>query len=260
MGGLKRLSQTKTLFLLIGIYILAAVAFIFVPGGSQDMSAAFSGAAAPSMPAWQLALGNAGIILVLYTSLGLIGLALTRWLGWPGMVRPEANSRDLYLRPLLLGVVVGLVLVVVDLLTQRFTSFEGFAHPAFPASILASLTAGIGEEIIFRLFVVSLWAALLAWLFRRLLPGGQTNQVIFWIANLIGALAFAAGHLGTAMVLTGVSTPAALSPALLAELVTLNGLLGLVAGAVFRRDGLIAAAGVHFWADIIWHVLFGLLG
>ena len=259
MNGLKTLSQTKTIFLLIGIYILAAVIFIFVPGGSLDMSAAFSGAAAPTMPAWQIALGNAGIILVLYTSLGLIGLLLARKLDWPGIYRVGATRQDLFIRPLVYGVGVGVVLVISDLLAKRFTSFAGFAHPAFPASILASLSAAIGEEILFRLFFMSLWAAILTWLFRRLLAGRQTEGTIFWIANVLGALAFAASHLGTAMVLEGVSSPAALSPVLLIELLTLNGLMGLVAGVVYRRDGLLAASGVHFWADIVWHVLYGLL-
>jgi hypothetical protein len=260
MDGLKGLTQTKTLMLLVALYILAAVIFIFVPGGSMDMSAAFSGAAGPQMPAWQIALGNAGIILVLYAGLGLIGLVLTRKLGWPGIYRVGASRRELFLHPLVYGVAVGLILVIVDLLAQQFTSFEGFAHPAFPASILASLSAAIGEEIMFRLFMMSLWAALLSWLSPRLLPGRQTGDTIFWIANLIGALTFAASHLGTAMILAGVSSPAALHPVMLAEMMVLNGLLGLVAGWVFRRDGLLAAAGVHFWADIIWHVLFGLLG
>ncbi len=259
MSGLRSLSQIKLLMLLIGIYILAAVVFIFVPGGSLDMSAAFTNVTEVTMPAWQMALGNAVLILVIYTGLGLIGLLLARRLGWPGIYRVDASGRDLFLRPILFGAAVGLILVVVDLLTQRFTSFVGFAHPAFPASILASLTAGIGEEVMFRLFVTSLWAAILTWLSRKLLPGRQNDQVIFWIANLVGALAFAAGHLGTAMVLAGVSTPAALSPALLVELVTLNGLLGLVAGIAFRRDGLLAASGVHFWADIVWHVVYGLM-
>ncbi len=253
------MSQIKTLLTLVAIYILAAVIFIFIPGGSPEMTSAFTNGAGPQMPAWQLALGNAGLILVLYTGLGMIGLVLARKVGWPGIYRIGASRRELFIHPLVYGAVVGLFLVVVDLLVQRLTSFEGFPHPAFPASIVASLAAGIGEEIIFRLFIMSLWVFMLSWLSPRLLPGRQTDEVIFWIANLIATLVFVAGHLGTAMVLAGVSSPADLSPIILAELVALNGLFGLVAGWVFRRDGLVAAVGVHFWADIIWHVLFGLL-
>jgi len=37
-------------------------------------------------------------------------------------------------------------------------------------------------------------------------------------------------------------------------------LLGVVAGERFMKDGLVAAIGVHFWADIVWHVLSPLAG
>jgi len=26
------------------------------------------------------------------------------------------------------------------------------------------------------------------------------------------------------------------------------------------KDGLVAASGVHFWTDMVWHVLWGLFG
>jgi hypothetical protein len=44
------------------------------------------------------------------------------------------------------------------------------------------------------------------------------------------------------------------------ELPSLNGLVGLVAGERYMRDGLVAAAGVHFWADVVWHVVWPLIG
>jgi hypothetical protein len=45
----------------------------------------------------------------------------------------------------------------------------------------------------------------------------------------------------------------------LADLVVLNGLVALVAGERYMRDGLVAAMGVHFWADIVWHVIWPLV-
>jgi hypothetical protein len=38
----------------------------------------------------------------------------------------------------------------------------------------------------------------------------------------------------------------------------LNGVIGLIAGQRYIKDGLIAAAGVHFWSDVVFHVLYGL--
>jgi hypothetical protein len=62
------------------------------------------------------------------------------------------------------------------------------------------------------------------------------------------------------MILAGATTLTQLNPILLAETLLLNGLIGLVAGERYMKDGLIAAAGVHFWTDIVWHVLWGAFG
>ena len=62
------------------------------------------------------------------------------------------------------------------------------------------------------------------------------------------------------MMLTDVATPDQVPPLLLVEMFLLNGLLGLAAGERFMKDGLVAAIGVHFWADIVWHVLSPLVG
>lgn len=205
------------------------------------------------IPPWLLGLANAGIVLVLYGLLGLAGFWLARRLGMPGIFRTGAGWRAWAVRPMLIGLGLGLVIVVIDRLFVAIgPGWEGFSHPAFPLSILASATAGIGEEILFRLFVLSLWAFLLNLVLGRL---GATG-VALWVGNLISAIAFGAGHLPAAMLLVGATTPAEIPPLVLAELFLLNGSLGLVAGQQFLRVGLVAAAGVHFWADIVWHVIW----
>jgi len=45
-------------------------------------------------------------------------------------------------------------MVVVDRLFAVFANWQGFPHPPFPLSIMASATAGIGEEILFRSFIL----------------------------------------------------------------------------------------------------------
>lgn len=126
----------------------------------------------------------------------------------------------------------------------------GRTHPPFPASI----SAGIGEEILTGMLVFGLWRLILNWLFKRY--SGCTAAV--WIASLIATLAFGAGHLGTVFILTGASSPAELAPAFLAEVFLPTELIGLVAGERYMKDGLIAAAGVHFWTNVIFHVTWGL--
>ncbi|NLE75792.1 MAG: CPBP family intramembrane metalloprotease [Chloroflexi bacterium] len=247
--------QLTTFALLLALYIAAAVVYALIPGGMAAAQALSPAAVPPDIPMWQLALANAGLILVAYGALGLAGLYLARRAGLPGIYRPEGGRGSWLTGPLAWGVAVGVVLVALDW-AARSAGYQAFVHPPFPASLLASLTAGIGEEILFRLFVMSLWVSVLRWL----LAGRQTSPLVLWLANGLAALAFSAGHLGTAMVLSGAATPAQLPPVMLAEILVLNGGLGLVAGRAFARDGLVAAAGIHFWADVVWHVIYGLLG
>jgi hypothetical protein len=76
---------------------------------------------------------------------------------------------------------------------------------------------------------------------------------------VIAALAFGAGHLGFVFLMTGASTISEVNPILLVEVFLLNGLIGLLAGERYMKDGLVAAMGVHFWADVVFHVLWGLI-
>ena len=45
--------------------------------------------------------------------------------------------------------------------------------------------------------------------------------------------------------------------ALLGEVILLNGVVSLFAAYYFRRYGFLAAVGVHFWMDVVWHVIWG---
>lgn len=203
-----------------------------------------------------LGLANAGIVLVLYGALGLAGLWLLRKVGLPTVFRQNGAWRGWVFIPMFLGVLCGVALILFDNLLAPINGFGHFVHPVFPISILASLSAGIGEEIMFRGFVFGLWAFIFNWLLKRF----NGHVAALWIANLIAALAFGAGHMGSLVFLTGASSLADLSPVLIAETFFLNGMIGLVAGERLMKDGLVAAMGVHFWTDMVWHVFWGLLG
>lgn len=249
--------QSTLLLLLLALYVVVAVVYALMPGGALETAALFE--QTTWLAPWQIAVGNGLLIVIVYVPVGLIGLWLSHKAGLPGVFRTGASVHEWLIWPLLVGVGAGIILVIIDWLAQRWSDFPGIPHPPFPASILASFAAGVGEEILFRLFVMSLWTVILGWLLRRFSPMQHARTWSLWIANGFAALAFAASHLGTAMVITGASVPAELPPVLLIELFVLNGLVGILAGVAFARDGLIAAAGVHFWADMVWHVLYGVV-
>lgn len=244
--------QLPVFFIILVIYALSA---FLVYALFADQLSAMSGIPLPDMGMSNVMLGlaNAGIILVFYGILGLAGYWFARRLGLPGIFSEDGDWRRWFVIPLILGLIGGVVVILLDILFAPINGFGRLPHPAFPSSILASMSAGIGEEILFRGFVFGIWALLLNGLLKRF--HGRTSAL--WIANIIAALAFGAGHLGTLLVLTGASSPAELNPVLVVETVLINGVIGLVAGWRYMKDGLIAAAGVHFWTDVVFHVIYG---
>jgi len=245
--------QLTVFLILLVVYAFCAFAtYAFF----TDQLVTTAGVPMPKMPVSNAVLGlaNAGIVLVVYGLLGWIGFWFARKLELPGIFSEDGNWRRWFLIPLLLGLVCGVMVVIGDVLFAPINGFGRMVHPQFPLSIFASLSAGIGEEMLFRGFVFGLWGFLLNWLLKRF--NGRTAAL--WIANAIAALAFGAGHLGTIMFLAHASSLADLSPVLLVEIFLLNGIIGLIAGQRYMKDGLVAAAGVHFWTDMVFHVMWGL--
>jgi hypothetical protein len=236
---------------LVLIYAGLAGVSIFLPSGMTPTSPATTELPAP-LPV--LALANAGIVLVLYGGLGFIGLVLSRKIGLPEIWDTAVTNRQRFLIPAIIGVGIGLVLVVADLLFAPFNGIGRFVHPPFPTSVVAAITAGIGEELMFRLFFISFWT----WLIGRVILRGRWQTQVYWVVSVFSALAFAVGHLPSVMFLFGWTEMSQVPPVLLAEMILLNGLLAMVAAYLFKKFGYLAPVGVHLWADVIWHVLWGL--
>ena len=121
--------------------------------------------------------------------------------------------------------------------------------------MVASATAGIGEEVIFRLFFVPFWV----WLISSVILKGRGQGQIFWAVAVASALAFALGHLPSVMGVLGLEQANQIPVALVSEILVLNGALSIVAAYYLRRYGFLATVGVHFWTDVVWHVAWGLL-
>jgi hypothetical protein len=241
--------STLTFFVLLAILILTAGLNLFLPQGAIGTSTPQS-----QIPKWQLALGSAAFTAALYGVLGFIGLTLWRKLGFPDIWDARVTNRQRFLIPALVGVALGVVVVIGDLIFSPINGIGRFVHPAFPASLLAAIGAGIGEEILFRLFFISFWT----WLVGKLILRGRGLTIVYWVVSVVAALAFAAAHLPAFMVILGVSDISQLSPFLLLEVFLLNGLMSIFAAYYFKKYGFLAPVGIHFWADIVWHVLWGL--
>jgi hypothetical protein len=125
------------------------------------------------------------------------------------------------------------------------TMREDFPIPALWKRLLASIYGGIDEEILLRLFLLSVLAWLLSFVWH--LPDGKPTVGALWLATIIAAVAFGLGHLPTTAAL------AKLTPLLIVRAILLNGFFGVVTGYLFWRYGLEAAMLAHFSADIVIH-------
>jgi membrane protease YdiL (CAAX protease family) len=202
----------------------------------------------------QLGLIGAAAVLVGYGLVGLLAYWFARKVDLPGVFSADGNARRWFWTPMLLGLACGVCVMIGEIVFAPINGVGRLPHPGFPLSIVATLSAAIGEELLFRGFVFGLWALILNWLFKRF----NGRIAALWIANVIAALAFGAGHLPTVLLLTGATSLAGVSPVLLLEIFLLNSIVGLVAGQRYMKDGLVAASGVHFWADMVFHVAWGL--
>ena len=237
--------------LVITLAVLAAIN-VFLPQGS--FLPTLEGQELPA-PKPVLALVNAGIMLILYGGLGLLGLQLSQKLGFANIWDPTVSNRQRFLIPALIGIGLGVFLIVADAILSRFHALGPLPHPPFPTSLVASAVAGIGEELIFRLFFISFWV----WLVSRVILKKKWQNQVFWIVAILSALAFAFGHVPSVMAFFGWKTMSEIPPALMSEIILLNGVVSIFAAHYFREFGFLAPVGIHFWTDVVWHVLWGVI-
>jgi membrane protease YdiL (CAAX protease family) len=189
-----------------------------------------------------------GLGLLLARKIGLGAPILTRWLSSESV----GDQLRAVLRPsILAGVIVGIVLVL--LVKFLFLPLIPTLPIATEASVaiwkrfLASFYGGIVEELLMRLFLLSLFAWFFSKGWRK--TTDSVRPAAFWIANLTVAVIFGLGHLPAAA-MTMQITPVVVAAALL-----LNGIAGLVFGYLYWTRGLEAAMIAHFSADIVLHVI-----
>ena len=115
-------------------------------------------------------------------------------------------------------------------------------------SFLASFYGGIDEEIVLRLFLMTL----LVWLFARV-AGKAPTPTMYLIAIGLSALAFGAGHLPAAAQVWP------LDAVVVGRTILVNAAAGLVFGWLYWRRGLEVAMLAHFSADLVLHVAAPLL-
>jgi len=121
---------------------------------------------------------------------------------------------------------------------SQTTGWKGF---------LASFYGGITEEILSRLFFLTLLAWIFSWLSHT--NNQQPSPTAMWIAILGSAILFGLGHLPATLVNNQFSL------IILARAIVLNGVPGTIFGYLYWKRGLESSMMSHFSSDLIVHVI-----
>lgn len=242
--------STRIYIVLVLVAAGLAAAMTYMPFGNLTLAPEDG-----SMPLSTVAIVNGVVVLVLYGGLGYVGLRLCRKLGYPDVWDPSVPLQERLKNPAMAGLWIGLIFIVVDNWLARSHHLGPLPHPPFPTSLVASVQAGIGEELIFRLFFVPF----LVWLISRVMLKGEREDLVFWVASVFSGMFFAAGHIPSVMLLLGLESFDAIPTVVMIEIFVLNGTLSMVAAYSLRKGGFLAAATVHTTTDLVWHVIWGLM-
>ena len=221
-----------------GLYLPAA----FSPEMTQQLQE-------QGMTTEMLALSGAVQYGILYgLVLAAIGLILSKIVGLRKEFRFDKNA----IAPTTIITIIGaLCLFPGDKLI--FGSFSSWVNdlynisPGLPKIISGLLVGGVIEEVMMRLFFMSLLVLIIS----KLICKNEDNIPVraFAAANIFSALLFAAGHLPGTMAMT------TLTPLLLFRCFLFNGGLGLCFGWLYRKYGIGYAMIAHGVAHLISDLL-----
>lgn len=182
-----------------------------------------------------------------------VGLGAPILEGWLRGGKVGERGRAIVVPSILLGLGAGLIIILLDVVVFAPHLPPAFQEVQLPPwqGFLASFYGGIDEEILLRLFLVSL----LAWLLSRVWKDreGKPTAGGMWLVIILASVLFGLGHLPATAQL------APLTPLLVSRAILLSGVAGLAFGYLYWKRGLESAMLAHFSTDILLHVIVVLI-
>ena len=179
--------------------------------------------------------------------LGLLGKILAKKIG---LWKKLEFSHDAIKSIILVSVIGGAIFILSDYYVfNNFSSVikDSYAlKPTIEYIIASVIYGGVVEEVMLRLFMMSLIAIII----QKVSKQDRINDRILMMSNVMAALLFAMGHLPATALMIG------LTPIIIFRCFLLNGGMGIMFGHVYRKYGIhcamLAHAGVHIVSKLIW--------
>jgi membrane protease YdiL (CAAX protease family) len=195
--------------------------------------------------------------LVLFAAATFFGLLLSKRIGMglpivQGFLEGKNQTKELrsILAPsICLGIAAGVLIVLISIpfntLIPELQNSE-LSIPAWKA-FLASFYGGIAEEVLLRLFLVSLFV----WITFKIKKAKDGGPMVFgiWLSIVLAAVIFGLGHLPATAQIT------ALTGTVIVRAIVLNGIGGIIFGWLYWKKGLESAMIAHFSTDIVLHII-----
>ena len=185
---------------------------------------------------------------------GFVGYIITNAIG---LYKPFTVNKKGILSALIFGSFTGILLGIDHFVSGvlypeiQTVNVNSFSLAGVTASIFYG---GVIEEVMIRLFFMSLIALIIWKLFFRKYSANDIPQKVYIIANIVAAFAFAAGHLPATIGMFG-----ELTPYLLIRCFALNGIAGYIFGELFRKHSIGYAMISHATAHIVKFIIFAII-
>lgn len=143
--------------------------------------------------------------------------------------------------PALWGVISGILIYVTDFIftIPGITTHQTYA-PVWQ-TLMASFYGGITEEILMRLFLMTLFV----WIGMKVFRQSKPSNIGIILPIFLAAIIFGLGHLPITASLTKIT------PLVVARAVMLNSIGGIIFGWLYWKKGLESAIIAHFTTDIV---------
>ena len=199
--------------------------------------------------------------IVLFSVAIFVGLYLSKKVGFSLPIleaklqggKKNENFKHTIFIAIILGIFTALLIILISFLFKSlsvdFLKVE--VTISVWKSILVSFYGGIAEEVLLRLFLMTL----LVWIGYKIkkIRNNAPTDLIVWLAIIISAILFGFGHLPITSGITEIT------PIVVFRAIVLNGVGGVIFGWLYWKKGLEASIISHFTADIVLHVFVPLI-
>ncbi len=175
---------------------------------------------------------------------GWIGIFMARRAGFTAMWQPGISQFKRFIEPGLLGVGMGLLTILFDVVQP----LQGESLIKFPASLVAYPLAAILEEIIFRLFLTTVFV----WIISSALLRGRWQEIIFWVVSVFLAVFYTLSQLTQYQAIV-----ASVDLVMVARFFLVIAVYFILAAYYYRRYGFLAAISMHLGYFLVWDIIWG---